>query len=58
MENDTTLTLEPENSPQPQSDRITRWILTAIGVYTGLLVTLLNIIVAFLKAGCETRFRV
>jgi hypothetical protein len=41
--------LEPENSPQPesvsqpQSDRITRWILTAIGIYTGLLVTLLNV---------------
>jgi len=35
--------LEAESVPQPRTDRITRWILTAIGVYTGLLVTLLNI---------------
>jgi len=42
--------LEPDDSPQPESvsspqaDRITCWILTAIGVYTGLLITLLNIV--------------
>ena len=34
---------QPESIRQPQSDRITRWILIAIGIYTGLLVTLLNI---------------
>jgi hypothetical protein len=28
--------------PSPTTDRITRWLLVAIGVYTGLLVTLLN----------------
>lgn len=49
VENDAKLTSEPDNSPEPESvspppaDRITRWILTAIGVYTALLVTLLNI---------------
>ena len=35
--------LEAESVSQPKTDRITRWILTAIGVYTVLLVTLLNI---------------
>ena len=49
MENDTALTSEPENSPEavstsePQADRITRWILTAIGIYTACFLTLLNI---------------
>lgn len=51
MENDATLTSEPNDSSEPESiapsssrsDRTTRWILTTIGVYTGLLVTLLNI---------------
>ena len=51
MENDTTLTSEPDNSPEaesvspssPQTDRTIRWILIAIGIYTGLLVTLLNL---------------
>jgi hypothetical protein len=31
------------SASSPRTDRITRWILTAIGVYTALLVTLLNI---------------
>ena len=51
VRNDTTLTSEPDESLEaesvspssPRSDRITRWILIAIGVYTSLLVTLLNI---------------
>jgi len=34
---------QPESVSQPQADRITRWILTVIGIYTGLLVTLLNV---------------
>ncbi len=51
MNNDTTSISELDHSPEAklvspsssQTDRITRWILTAIGIYTGLLVTLLNI---------------
>ena len=31
--------------PQPRTDRITRWLLIAIGIYSGLLVTLLNVVV-------------
>jgi hypothetical protein len=30
---------------QPRTDRITRWLLIAIGIYSGLLVTLLNVVV-------------
>jgi hypothetical protein len=45
------LASEPNELPQPESvlplsprtDRITRWLLLAIGIYTGLLVTLLNV---------------
>jgi hypothetical protein len=37
MDTDTATTLPP------RPDRITRWLLVGIGVYTGLLVTLLNI---------------
>ncbi|MCU0980788.1 MAG: hypothetical protein MUF25_16685 [Pirellulaceae bacterium] len=29
-------------APQPRTDRITRWLLVGIGIYSGLLVTLLN----------------
>jgi hypothetical protein len=29
--------------PQQRTDRITRWLLIAIGIYSGLLVTLLNV---------------
>jgi hypothetical protein len=51
VEIDKTQTAEPNDLPEPESvapssprtDRIIRWILTAIGVYTTLLVTLLNI---------------
>lgn len=49
MENDTSFPLEceaplgAEAVSQPRTDRITRWILFAIGIYTGGLVTLLNI---------------
>ena len=49
MTSESDQTLEPDDPPhsesisQPQTDRITRWILITIGVYTGLLVTLLNI---------------
>ena len=43
VSNDTTLTSEPNDSSEaesispslPKTDRITRWILTAIGIYTG-----------------------
>jgi hypothetical protein len=31
--------------PQPRTDRITRWLLVGIGIYSGLLVTLLNVVV-------------
>ncbi len=31
--------------PQPRTDRITRWLLIASGIYSGLLVTLLNVVV-------------
>lgn len=31
--------------PQPRTDRITRWLLIAIAIYSGLLVTLLNAVV-------------
>jgi hypothetical protein len=34
---------------QPRTDRITRWLLVGIGIYSGLLVTLLN--VAVLSSG-------
>jgi hypothetical protein len=40
--------------PRPQSDRITRWILVAIGIYTGLLVSLLNV---FLLGSGKTKDR-
>ena len=51
MKHDTTPISEPDDSPEARfvspssshNDRITRWILTAIGIYTGLLVMLLNI---------------
>ncbi len=51
MRNDSRLTSEPDDSPQtesvspssPKTEHVTRWILIAIGIYTGLLVTLLNI---------------
>ena len=31
--------------PQPRTDRITRWLLVGIGIYSGLMVTLLNLVV-------------
>jgi hypothetical protein len=34
-------------APQPRTDRITRWLLIAIGVYSFALVSLLNVIVPF-----------
>ncbi len=36
---------DPSALPQPGTDRITRWVLIAVGVYTGLLVSLLNLVV-------------
>lgn len=33
------------DQPQPPTDRITRWLLVGIGIYSGLLVTLLNLVV-------------
>ena len=32
-------------APLPRTDRITRWLLVGIGIYSGLLVTLLNVVV-------------
>jgi hypothetical protein len=39
------MTTAAADAPQPHPDRITRWLLIAIGIYSGLLVTLLNAIV-------------
>jgi hypothetical protein len=41
------MTTDPQlpTDPPPRTDRITRWLLIAIGIYSGLLVTLLNVFI-------------
>lgn len=51
MKNDSTVTSEsddvpqPEDSSKPKTDRITRWLVIAIGIYSFLTVTLLNLVI-------------
>ena len=37
--------------PQPRTDRITRWLLIAIGIYSFGLVTLLNAVILYVRQG-------